>query len=140
MATILVVDDEPSNLEVMKAMIERRGHVVLPSNNGEEAIKTARMHPGPIDLVVADVILPDLDATQVASDINSMRPGMPFLFVSGMSVEALEGRLPEPETSEGRVAFLGKPFTTDRLMNKVDCLLELTPQAGARTDAASERG
>lgn len=130
MATILVVDDEPSNLEVMTAMIERRGHMVLPSASGEEAIRTVKMHPGPIDLIVADVILPDLDVTQVAKKINSVRPGVPFLFVSGMSVEALEGRLPEPEMSEGRVAFLGKPFTTDRLMDKVDCLLELAPHAG----------
>ncbi len=129
MSTILVIDDEPSNLEVVAAMLERRGHSVLPAATGEEAVRISMTHEGSIDLVVADVILRGPNAAAVARQIAPVRPGVPFLYISGTSLDALKGAVPQADIESGRSGFLAKPFTTDRLMAEVNKLLDRSAAA-----------
>lgn len=132
MATILILDDEPSNLEIMAAILGRQGHSILTAENPEEALFHSRTHPGGIDLVLADVVLRGRTAAEVAGDIDQYRPGVPFLFVSGYSWEALR-HLFEGAGMTGNQAFLAKPFTVDRLVTEVNAVLDgtLVESAGA---------
>jgi CheY-like chemotaxis protein len=127
MGSILVIDDEPSNLEVMTAMLARHGYDVLPVESGEDALRACESHPSPIDLVIADVILRGPNAGLLSREIAVLRPGVPILFVSGYPREALAGVLSVADVDAGRAAFLAKPFTTDRLLSEVACLLEKSP-------------
>lgn len=123
MATILVLDDEPSNLEVISAMLARRGYEVLSASTGEDALRICRTHPEIIDLIVADVVLRGPNAAAIARQIALLRPGVPFLYISGTSREALNGLL-HPEADERpRARFLAKPFTTGQLIAEVERLL-----------------
>jgi two-component system cell cycle sensor histidine kinase/response regulator CckA len=123
MATILVLDDEPSNLEVITAMLARRGHKVLPASAGEEAVRISRTHPGRIDLVITDVILRGRSGATVAQQIAPLRPDVPCLYISGTSKEGLNGLLSDAASSSTQTAFLAKPFTMDQLNAKVEALL-----------------
>lgn len=123
MATILIVDDEPSNLEIMAAILRRHGHSTLLAETAEEALSHSRMHPGGIDLVLADVVLRGRTAAEIAGDIDQYRPGVPFLFVSGYSWEALR-HVFEGAGMPLNQAFLPKPFTVDRLVSEVNAVLD----------------
>jgi DNA-binding NtrC family response regulator len=125
MATILILDDEPSNLEIMAAILKRQGHSILTAENAEEALFHSRTHAGGIDLVLADVVLRGRTAAEVAGDIDQYRPGVPFLFVSGYSWEALR-HLFEGAGMIGNQPFLAKPFTVDRLVTEVNAVLDNT--------------
>jgi CheY-like chemotaxis protein len=128
MGSILVIDDEPSNLEVMTAMLARHGYDVLPVASGEDAVRACEGHPSCIDLVVADVILRGPNAGVVARQIAELRPDVPILYVSGYPREALTGVLSAADIDAGRAAFLAKPFTTDRLLFHVSSLLQRRSQ------------
>jgi CheY-like chemotaxis protein len=136
MGSILVIDDEPSNLEVMTAMLVRNGYDVLPVACGEDALRACEGHPSCIDLVVADVILRGPNAGVLSHQIAALRPGVPILFVSGYPREALEGVLSAADIDSGHASFLPKPFTTDRLLCEVEFLLE---KGAGRADAARAR-
>ncbi len=122
MATILILDDEPSNLEIMAAILKRQGHSILTAGNAEEALFHSRTHPSGIDLVLADVVLRGRTAAEVAGDIDQYRPGVPFLFVSGYSWEALRHVFEGAGMTDQ--AFLAKPFTVDRLVTEVNAVLD----------------
>lgn len=132
MATILILDDEPCNLEIMAAILKRQGHAILTASDGEEAILHSRTYPGEIDLVLADVVLRGRTAVEVAKDIGLFRPGVPFLFVSGYPKDALREVFAGAGLTE-HTAFLQKPFTLDRLVAHVNARLgrALAHSAGA---------
>jgi DNA-binding NtrC family response regulator len=123
MRTVLVIDDEPCNLDVISLILARHGCHPIPVSTGEDAIQACERHPGPIDLVVVDVILRGPNGVLVSHRISELRPGVPILFVSGHPREALEGVLSSVAAVSGRFAFLAKPFTADRLLSEVDSLL-----------------
>lgn len=123
MATILVLDDEPSNLEVIAAMLARRGHRVLPVSAGEEAVRISKTHPGKIDLIITDVMLPGPSGAAIAQQIAPLRPDVPCLYISGTCREGLNGLIADVADTGRRTAFLAKPFTTDQLNAKVEILL-----------------
>lgn len=123
MATILILDDEPSNLEIMAAILRRQGHSILTAEDAEDALFHSRTYPGSIDLVLADVVLRGRTAPEVAGDIDQYRPGVPFLFVSGYSWEALRHVFEGAGLAQNH-AFLAKPFTVDRLVAEVNAVLD----------------
>ncbi|MGE5489437.1 MAG: response regulator [bacterium] len=124
MATILVLDDEPSNLEVISAMLARRGHNVLTASTGADAVNICRTHPEAIDLVIADVFLRGSNAAAITREVAPLRPGVPFLYVSGTSKEVLDELLASEAGERPRARFLAKPFTTGQLISEVELLLQ----------------
>jgi two-component system cell cycle sensor histidine kinase/response regulator CckA len=117
-ATVLVVDDDPNMLEVVREILEAQGHRVLKAISGEEALRVAEAHPGPIALLVADVVMPGLSGPEVAGRLRATRPGTKVLFMSGFTTEVVFSRGLDPGDP-----FLVKPFRPDALVRKVQEVL-----------------
>jgi signal transduction histidine kinase/CheY-like chemotaxis protein len=117
--TLLLAEDEPKVRSVMLRILSRLGHEVLVAEDGAQALEIARAHPGPIALLVTDVVMPRLTGPALFDALKPEREGLRVLFVSGyVAGEAL----PATELSEG-VAYLPKPFSPQDLRNKVTELL-----------------
>jgi PAS domain S-box-containing protein len=117
--TILIVEDDAALLEVTHRSLEVVGYAILSARNPEEAIRIAESHPGPIHLMVTDVILPGINGAQLASQLSRLRPEMKVLFVSGYTDESIvrHGVL------EPGLAFLQKHFSPKALNRKVGEML-----------------
>ena len=113
--TILVVDDAPDILALACDILEADGYAVLTGADGEEALRVAERHPGPIHCLLADVVMPNLCGPELADRLRRARPGTKVVFMSGYTadVTAQYGLVPSG------VPFLGKPFTPERLLQKL---------------------
>jgi two-component system, cell cycle sensor histidine kinase and response regulator CckA len=113
--TILLVEDE----EVLRGLNARglssRGYTVLQAANGAEAIEAFDRHPGQIDLVVSDVVMPEMDGPTLLTKLRRRNADVKIVFVSGYAEEAFEKHLPEGE----KYSFLAKPFTLKQLLGAV---------------------
>ncbi len=114
-ATLLLVEDEASLRPLIREMLEGCGYRVLDADRGSTALEICARHEGAIDLLVTDMVLPEMDGAELAERIQELRPGIGVLFLSGYSDLAVEGMGP---LGPGR-AFLPKPFTIGALAAKV---------------------
>jgi hypothetical protein len=117
--TVLVVEDDAFVRPLVALTLESAGYRVLVAADGEEALRVAERHGGAIDLLVTDVVLPGLRGPEVARRLAGQRPGLPVLFVSGYSPEALERQ----GDGEPAANLLPKPFTPAALLERVHALL-----------------
>jgi two-component system cell cycle sensor histidine kinase/response regulator CckA len=117
--TILIVEDDEALLQVTHRSLEEVGYAILAARNPVEAIEVAESHPGPIHLMVTDVVLPGINGAQLASHLSRLRPEMKVLFVSGYTDDTIvhHGVL------EPGLAFLQKPFSPKALARKVSEVL-----------------
>ncbi len=122
--TILVVEDEEAVLSLAQRTLERQGYRVLPALSGREALGIALKHPGEIDILFCDVVMPDLTGREVAERVKDARPSIQVLMTSGYGERQLaeEGVLKE-------VSFLPKPYTPVELSTQIRTLLEPQPEA-----------
>jgi len=117
--TVLVIEDEEMVMELTKAVMERLGYRVLQAASGQEAIETARMFEGAIDLAFLDIKLPDMRGIQVYSSIMEARPGLKVVVCSGY---ALDG--PAQEILDaGAIGFIQKPFSIGAVKDKLERVL-----------------
>jgi CheY-like chemotaxis protein len=123
--TVLLVDDEDRVRDAVRRMLGRAGYAVLEAFDGDEALRIAQRHAGPIDLVVTDVVMPGLSGTELVDRLGSIRPELKVLFVSGY---AAENDVQETLTADG-FDYLQKPFTDEALQEKVRALLALPARA-----------
>ncbi len=114
-STILLAEDEESVRVFLQTALERGGHRVIATGSGTEAVDAARAARVPIDLLIADVVMPGLSGPEVAAEIATLFPAMRVIFLSGYSAHSA---LPE-HLSADPSAFLQKPFAVDTLMAKV---------------------
>jgi two-component system, cell cycle sensor histidine kinase and response regulator CckA len=128
-ATLLVVENEASIIALVQMALERHGYVVLTAESGSEALRLAAIHPGPIDLLITDVVMPDLSGPDLARRLVAERPGMPALFMSGYMDDALGE---DVSTFRVPVDFIQKPFSPSALTAKVREMLER--QRGSRVE------
>jgi PAS domain S-box-containing protein len=119
-ATILLVEDESTVLLIERRMLERLSYRVLSANSPTEAFRVAAQHPEVIDLLVTDVVMPEMNGRELATRLRALRPAMQCLYVSGYTADAIahQGIIEED------VHFLAKPFTHDQLANAVRTALE----------------
>jgi DNA-binding response OmpR family regulator len=118
-ATILVVEDEGDVRELAREVLEMNGYTVLEALDVADATRLAQTHPGPIDLLVTDVVMPGASGPELARRLRAQRPDLRVLCMSGYP-ESADRRL---EGEAGWNAWLQEPFTPAGLMAKVrDCL------------------
>lgn len=125
-ATVLVVEDERSLLDFTQEALAALGYAVLTAESPWEAIRLVQKHHGHIDLLVTDVVMPEMNGRDLSLRIQALKPGMKCLFMSGYArdVIAHHGVLDEG------LYFLQKPFTLNELAQKVLQVLESNGQPG----------
>jgi DNA-binding NtrC family response regulator len=99
----------------LEMALTRAGHRVIAARSGPDALDVGRRSREPIDLLIADVVMPGLSGPEVAERLRAHHPEMHVLFLSGYTSHAA---LPERMTAEPN-AFLQKPFTAETLLAKV---------------------
>jgi two-component system cell cycle sensor histidine kinase/response regulator CckA len=109
--TILLVEDEEGLRGLNARGLTSRGYTVLQAGNGIEAIELLDSHDGQIDLVVSDVVMPEMDGPTLLKELRRRKPDLKIIFVSGYAEEAFSKNIPE-----GQHAFLPKPFTLKQLV------------------------
>ncbi|GGK42212.1 histidine kinase [Pilimelia terevasa] len=118
--TILLVEDDPALRGVAARTLRGAGYDVLLAADGTAALEVAREHPGPIQLLVSDVVLPGMQGKELAARLAVTRPGARVLYVSGYTRPVLTSR----GTLEGDQVLLAKPFTRDELLRAVRLRLD----------------
>jgi two-component system cell cycle sensor histidine kinase/response regulator CckA len=113
--TILLVEDEEGLRALNARGLVSRGYSVLEAGNGVEAIEVLEKNGGKVDLVVSDVVMPEMDGPTLLKELRKRNPGLKIIFVSGYAEEAFEKSLPKGE----QFAFLPKPFTLKQLIGQV---------------------
>jgi two-component system, cell cycle sensor histidine kinase and response regulator CckA len=111
---ILLVEDEEGLRALNARGLASRGYTVLEAGNGVEAIEVLEKQGG-VDLVVSDVVMPEMDGPTLLKELRRRNPDVKVIFVSGYAEEAFQKNLPENEQYE----FLAKPFTLKQLVSKV---------------------
>ncbi len=114
-ATVLIVEDEAMVREVARRTLERLGYRVLTASDGLDGLGIAAAHAGPIDLVVTDVVMPQMGGRELANEIKRVRPNVKILFVSGYN-EEISGYGSAPEAD---IEFMPKPYLPDSLSERV---------------------
>jgi CheY-like chemotaxis protein len=125
--TILVVEDEGDLRRVAKRILEQAGYQVLTAADGQEALDVLRQQPGPIHLVLSDLVMPRLGGRGLYDAARREGNKTPFLFASGYSPGDERGSLP-PELG---VPLLHKPWTHDDVLTRVRDILDRTKEQAA---------
>lgn len=115
-ATLLLVDDEPAVLEIMRHALQAEGFEVTTAASGSEAM--ARMKERLFDLVVLDLIMPEKDGIQTLLELRALEPGLPVIVMSGGPLLGGGDFLPLARQLGARAA-LRKPFLYHELMDSV---------------------
>lgn len=113
--TLLVVEDEEMVRDLACEVLRKHGYNVLEASTGAEAIEVEKRSTGPIHLLVTDMVMPGMSGIEAARELAASRPGLPILFISGYSREAVQ------PMGEGNPAgaFLQKPITPTNLLAAV---------------------
>ncbi|WP_414473800.1 cell cycle histidine kinase CckA [Microvirga sp. M2] len=113
--TILLVEDEDPVRAVNARALSARGYTVLEAASGIEALEIIQERGAPVDLVVSDVVMPEMDGPTLLGELRKLYPDLKVIFVSGYAEEAFRKNLPEGEDFN----FLPKPFSLRQLVETV---------------------
>lgn len=113
--TILLVEDEDVVRGLTRKILMQAGYNVLDAKGGDEAIRLFHAHAGPIDLLLTDVVMPEISGKEIADRLLQLRPSIRVLFMSGYTDEAIV----QHGVLDANVKFIQKPFTWVGLTRKV---------------------
>ena len=113
--TVLVVEDEDGVRELVRKILVEHGHAVLTARHGRDALGLAERYERPIDLLVTDVVMPEMGGGELVERLTDLRPDLKVLYISGYTNDEVVRRgVPRADTH-----FLHKPFTSEGLMRRV---------------------
>jgi PAS domain S-box-containing protein len=118
--TLLLVEDEPSILNMIKSMLEMQGYTVLASTKPLEAIRLARENPESIDLLLTDVVMPEMNGRELTKQLHDFYPQMKTLYMSGYTANVIAHH----GVLDNGVNFIHKPFSRSELSHKIREALE----------------
>jgi two-component system cell cycle sensor histidine kinase/response regulator CckA len=118
--TILLVEDESAVRQSEAQFLRVNGYTVLEAKDGKDALLVAKNHAGNIDLMITDVVMPNLGGAKLAAQLTSIRPGLKVLFVSGYA----ESTVLRHGAIDVTNSFLQKPFGLKSLATKIRLVLE----------------
>jgi PAS domain S-box-containing protein len=126
--TVLLVEDEEAVRRLVAEILREAGYSVVEAVDGEQALAVAGRHPGPVHLVLTDVVMPRMGGRALADAVSGLLPETRVLYMSGYTTEPA---IREGLAADG-IAFLQKPFTPDVLVRKVREALDAGKGAGER--------
>ncbi|MEA3332145.1 MAG: PAS domain S-box protein [Pseudomonadota bacterium] len=118
--TILLVDDEAIVREVNEEILSELGHRVFSAGNGRQALEIYQKKGDEIDLVILDMIMPEMSGAEVFAQLKELNPKVKVLLASGYSVEGQSAKI----MAQGCSGFMQKPFTLELLSNKINEILK----------------
>lgn len=118
--TILLVEDEEKLLEVEQAILESLGYRVIATTNGKQAVDAVKKQGDAIDLVILDLIMPEMRGDKAFDLIREIKPAMPVILSSGYSLDGQTNDIMQ----RGCNAFIQKPFETSELSIKIRSILD----------------
>jgi two-component system cell cycle sensor histidine kinase/response regulator CckA len=118
--TVLLVEDEETVRTVAARVLASRGYVVHKAANGKEALELARKLDGTVDLVLTDVVMPDMGGVELVARLLELWPELKVVYMSGYA----QGDKLEPESPRVERSFLQKPFSSESLTLKVREVLD----------------
>jgi CheY-like chemotaxis protein len=126
--TILMAEDDEAIRRIGARILTQLGYTIISAKDGAEALAIAASHVGEIDMLLSDVVMPEMNGLELWEHLRETRPMLPALFLSGWATEAVvrHGLL------DGHLPFLQKPFTSHQLSVKVREVLD------ARNGAAGD--
>jgi two-component system cell cycle sensor histidine kinase/response regulator CckA len=113
--TILLVEDEEGLRALNARGLQSRGYTVIEAGNGVEALQELEKQGGDVDVVVSDVVMPEMDGPTLMKELKKRKPDIKIIFVSGYAEDAFDKSLPDPT----QFNFLAKPFTLKQLVKVV---------------------
>jgi two-component system, cell cycle sensor histidine kinase and response regulator CckA len=119
-AVVLLVEDEEAVRRGGKRMLETRGYTVHEAGSGVEALDIMEELNGAVDIVVSDVVMPEMDGPSLLRELRKSYPDMKFIFVSGYAEDAFARNLP----ADAKFGFLPKPFSLKQLAEAVREMLD----------------
>ena len=120
--TILLAEDEAAVRNLARRVLEKHGYKLLLAATGRDGVQLATQHAGPIDLLVTDVVMPEMGGRELAQRLAALQPGLKVLYLSGYT----DDMIVRHGVLEAGVAFLQKPFTPDTLLRKIREVLDGT--------------
>jgi CheY-like chemotaxis protein len=125
---ILIVEDEEAIRNLARDILEELGYAVLEACNGREGLALLKTHQGPIDLLLTDVVMPELNGRELAEGALAARPDLRLMFMSGHTKDVLV-----KEGVRNGSAFLQKPFTPAGLAQTVRAALDVNADSAEQT-------
>jgi two-component system cell cycle sensor histidine kinase/response regulator CckA len=119
-ATVLLVEDEDAVRMGGVRALTSRGYTVHEASSGVEALEIMEELDGKVDIVVSDVVMPEMDGPTLLTELRKTHPDIKFIFVSGYAEDAFAKNLPE----DAKFGFLPKPFSLKQLATTVKEMLE----------------
>lgn len=119
-AVVLLVEDEEAVRRGGKRMLETRGYTVHEAGSGTEALEIMEELEGRVDIVVSDVVMPEMDGPSLLRELRKSYPDLKFIFVSGYAEDAFAKNLP----ADAKFGFLPKPFSLKQLAVAVREMLD----------------
>jgi two-component system, cell cycle sensor histidine kinase and response regulator CckA len=110
--TILLVEDEPQVRTLLERVLTKAGYAVITASNGREAVDIAERRIAEIDLVVSDLVMPELSGTALMRELHAKRQDLKVLYMTGYAEEDVE------ELREGTL-LISKPFTPALLLERI---------------------
>ena len=125
--TILVVEDEAPVRHLIRDVLRTHGYQVLQAENGHDALTIASSHPGPIDLVMSDVVMPGISGLEVADRVAQLRPRVRVILISGYADDAIAAY----GVMDPSITLINKPFQLHELTQRVREVLDAAPRDAA---------
>jgi CheY-like chemotaxis protein len=115
MMTILLVEDEDAVRAIARRVLEREGFAVIEAGTAGDALRLAKDHAEPINLMLSDLVMPGMTGAELAVLVRRVRPNVPIIYMSGYSREDVEERV----GTMAATGFVSKPFTPRGLVEAV---------------------
>lgn len=125
----MVVEDDMMIRDLLKRILERFGYTVLLASHGGEALTISERHEESIDLMITDVVMPQMNGYEIAEWFAEVRPEMSVLYMSGYDEEMVANQGPV----DGAIRFIQKPFVPTDVANKVREILDKRVSGHPRT-------
>ena len=122
-ATILVVDDEPAVLNLVKFILEAAGYAVLAACNGQQALAVCENRNHTIDLLLTDINMPDISGPELACQRSEIVPHLLVIFMTGCGADSQGIEFLRREGPFSDCEVIGKPFTSPQLLSEVAGIL-----------------
>lgn len=117
---ILLVEDEPTLLNLGQLMLEKLGYTVLPADSPGKGLQLTQEHAGKIDLLITDVVMPEMNGRDLALMVTALQPKIKQLFMSGYTADVIV----HSGVLDAGIAFIQKPFSLQELSEKISSILE----------------